>query len=325
MEIYGTLGPSCIRADVLRRMFALGMDGLRLNLSHRSLAQSADWLELAKQAAAACGKMPQLLMDLQGPELRVGRQGLPVELCEGQRMPLAALSLPRVLLSELKPGQELLLDDGKLQARVEPGDCCTVLRGGMLLPRKSVAVPGLTVHLPTLTGEDQENIRLAPQMGITGVMQSFVRGREDLLALRQALDDCGGGHIRIFAKVENLQGLNTLEEWIDLADQVIIARGDLGNAVPLWQLPAVQKQVADLCVARCKPFMVVTQLLASMEHRAVPTRAEVSDIFNAVVDGASSLMLTGETAAGDHPVEAMEYLTKTAAEALRFLKERKER
>ena len=180
------------------------------------------------------------------------------------------------------------------------------------------------MDLPALTAGDWNNLRLAPKMGVTGVMQSFVRGGEDLLALRQALEACGGGHIRIFAKVEDRRGLESLPDWMDLADCVVIARGDLGNSMPLWQLPAAQKRIAALCRQRGKPFLVVTQLLASMERSAVPTRAEVSDIFNAVLDGASALMLTGETAAGRWPAEAMTYLCRTAAQAGDFLRERKE-
>ena len=324
MEIYGTFGPACTSLPVLTEMFRSGMCGLRLNLSHRSLEESRDWLELAQKAAGACGRTTQILMDLQGPELRVGREGLPLELPEGETLPLSALRLPPVLLEQLRPGQELLLDDGKLQVIVGEGETCRVVRGGILLPRKSVAAPGLTVELPALTEEDHRNLRLAAQMGVTGVMQSFVRGREDLLALREALRQYGGEHIRIFAKVENRQGLETLPDWIDLADCIVIARGDLGNAVPLWQLPAIQKGIAALCIARGKPFLVVTQLLASMEERAVPTRAEVSDIFNAVLDGAWALMLTGETAAGRYPAEAMAYLCNTVVEAMRFLQMGKE-
>ena len=324
MEIYGTFGPVCTSLPVLTEMFRSGMCGLRLNLSHRSLEESRDWLELAQKAAGACGRTSQILMDLQGPELRVGREGLPLELPEGETLPLSALRLPPVLLEQLQPGQELLLDDGKLQVIVGEGDTCRVVRGGTLLPRKSVAAPGLAVELPALTEEDHRNLRLAAQMGVTGVMQSFVRGREDLLALREALRQYGGEHIRIFAKVENRQGLETLPDWIDLADCIVIARGDLGNAVPLWQLPAIQKGIAALCIARGKPFLVVTQLLASMEERAVPTRAEVSDIFNAVLDGAWALMLTGETAVGRYPAEAMAYLCNTVVEAMRFLQMGKE-
>lgn len=324
MELYGTLGPACTSLPVLVEMFRAGMCGLRLNLSHRSLSQSKDWLALAAEAAAQCGKAPQILMDLQGPELRVGREGLPLTLPEEESIPLAALCLPDVLCGRLYPGQCLLLDDGKLQVTVQQNNVCQVVRGGTLLPGKSVAAPGLTIPMPALTAADHENLRLASQMGVTGVMQSFVRGREDLLELRQALQAYGGEHIRLFAKVENLSGLESLESWIGLADCIVIARGDLGNAVPLWQLPAVQKRISALCRAKNKPFLVVTQMLASMEKRAVPTRAEVSDIFNAVLDGASALMLTGETAAGHYPAEAMDYLCKTAGEAQNFLRERKE-
>jgi pyruvate kinase len=247
-----------------------------------------------------------------------------VELPEGEILPLEDLCLPTVLRPHLQPGQELLLDDGKLQVLVQPENTCRVLRGGRLLPRKSVAAPGVDLRLPALTDEDHENLRLAPKMGITGVMQSFVRGREDLLALREALKQSGGEHIGIFAKVESQQGLETLPDWMDLADCIVIARGDLGNAMPLWELPAVQKRISALCREKGKPFLVVTQLLASMESRAVPTRAEVSDIFNAVLDGADALMLTGETAAGAYPVQAMTYLCNTAREALAFRSQRKE-
>lgn len=324
MEIYGTFGPACVRQDTLRAMFQTGMCGLRLNLSHRSLEESREWLEIAQKAAESCGVKPQILTDLQGPELRVGRSGLPLELQENAVLPVEKLCLPKVLIPYLTAGQELLLDDGKLQMQLVDDKTCRVLRGGTLLPGKSVAAVGLSVALPALTEADHANLRLAARMGVTGVMQSFVRGREDLLELREALRQYGGEHIRIFAKVENLQGLKTLPDWMDLADCIVIARGDLGNAMPLWKLPAVQKDIAALCNARQKPFLVVTQMLASMEHCAVPTRAEVSDIFNAVMDGASALMLTGETAAGEYPVQAMTYLCNTAEEALRFLQMGKE-
>lgn len=324
LEVYATLGPACIHQDTLQKMFEAGMCGLRLNLSHRSLAQSGEWLSLAKKAAGNCGVTPQLLMDLQGPELRVGSIGLPLELAEGDMLSIQKLCLPEVLQAQLQVGHRLLLDDGKLEVELLENSHCRVLRRGTLLPRKSVAVQGLTVAMPALTAEDLENIRLAPQMGITGVMQSFVRGREDLLELRRALAAAGGEDIRVFAKVENRQGLESLPDWIDLADCVVIARGDLGNAMPLWQLPAAQKRIAGLCSLKAKPFLVVTQMLASMERSAVPTRAEVSDIFNAVLDGASALMLTGETAAGAYPVQAVEMMCRTASEALRFRADGKE-
>ena len=167
-----------------------------------------------------------------------------------------------------------------------------------------------------MTEADLQNLQLAEACGVTGVMLPFVRGAEDIRTLRRALEQAGAGQIRILAKIANLAGVRTLPEFLPLVDEVVIARRDLGNAMPLWELPRCQKQLSAVCRSAGVPFMVVTQMLDSMCSRAVPTRAEVSDIYNAVADGASSVMLTGETAAGQYPVEAMEYLVRTARTAL---------
>ena len=213
-----------------------------------------------------------------------------------------------------------MLDDGKLLVQVTQALpealVCTVVRGGTLQSRKSIAAPGLAVPSPTLTEEDLQNLKIAKQCGVTGVMLPFVRGKADILALRHALEEAGAADIRIFAKIENMTGVRALPEFIHLVDEVVIARGDLGNAMPLWELPRCQKQLSAACRAAGVPFMVVTQMLDSMCTRAVPTRAEVSDIYNAVLDGAASVMLTGETAAGQYPMQAMEYLVRTAQTAL---------
>ena len=168
---------------------------------------------------------------------------------------------------------------------------------------------------------DVENIRIAASCGVTGVMQPFVRSRRDLETVRQALDENGGANIRLFAKIENQMGLERLPEFLETADEIVIARGDLGNAMPLWELPAAQKRIEAQCRKAGKPFMVVTQMLASMEQNPVPTRAEVSDIFNAVADGAAAVMVTGETAVGKWPVEVIRYLSNTVQAAERFLRE----
>ena len=299
MDFYGTIGPACAELSTLQQMVRAGMTGLRMNLSHGSLAEHADWLELIQKAGVRT-----LLIDLQGPELRIGRLASPLTFSEGQQVFLGTdgIPCPACLLDAITPGQKLLLDDGKLLLRVNAVDTalhCTVLRGGLLQSRKSIAVPGVEVSSPTLTDEDLQNLRVAADCGVTGVMLPFVRSAED-----------------IRTKIENLAGVRTLPEFLPLVDQVVIARGDLGNAMPLWELPRCQKQLASLCRAAGVPFMVVTQMLDSMQTRAVPTRAEVSDIYNAVLDGAASLMLTGETAAGQYPVQAMEYLVKTAQTAL---------
>lgn len=317
LEFYGTIGPACADELTLRRMAEAGMTGLRFNLSHGSLAEHGDWLALARAAG-----IRQILIDLQGPELRIGRLARPVQLEAGQTLRLGqgGVPCPEALLRAVGPGQELLLDDGRLLVRVEAADAagldCTVLRGGVLQSRKSVAAPGAEIRCPTLTAEDRENLRAARRCGVTGVMLPFVRGAEDLRTLRQALAEVGAPEIRVLAKIENLEGVRALPEFLHLADEIVIARGDLGNAMPLWELPACQKQLTQVCRSAGVPFMVVTQLLDSMQHSAVPTRAEVSDVYNAVLDGAASLMLTGETAAGQWPIQAMEYLVRTARTAL---------
>lgn len=317
MEFYGTIGPACAQLETLQRMVKAGMTGIRMNLSHGPLSAHKDWLDIIHAVG-----IPQLLIDLQGPELRIGTLPQPLVLKPGQSLRLGqgGVPCPAALVHAARPGQNLLLDDGRLLVQVAETDGaalqCTVVRGGPLQSRKSLAAPGLTVASPTLTEEDLQNLQLAGTCGVTGVMLPFVRGAEDIRTLRRALEQAGAGQIRIFAKIESLAGVQALPEFLPLVDEVVIARGDLGNAMPLWELPRCQKQLSAVCRTAGVPFMVVTQMLDSMCSRAVPTRAEVSDIYNAVADGASSVMLTGETAAGQYPVEAMEYLVRTARTAL---------
>jgi pyruvate kinase len=315
LEFYGTIGPACAQLETLQRMVEAGMTGIRMNLSHGPLSAHKDWLDIIHAVG-----IPQLLIDLQGPELRIGTLPQPLVLEPGQNLRLGqgGVPCPAALVHAARPGQNLLLDDGRLLVQVAEAAAlqCTVVRGGTLQSRKSLAAPGLTVASPTLTEEDLQNLQLAGACGVTGVMLPFVRGAEDIRTLRRALEQAGAGQIRIFAKIESLAGVQALPEFLPLVDEVVIARGDLGNAMPLWELPRCQKQLSAVCRSAGVPFMVVTQMLDSMCSRAVPTRAEVSDIYNAVADGASSVMLTGETAAGQYPVEAMEYLVRTARTAL---------
>ena len=377
VKIYGTLGPACQDEKILTEMFALGMTGMRLNLSHVTLAESGELIGKMKRAAESCGVKPQLLIDLQGPELRTGAVAEPillkneeiVEICaaadqkvvefleknreeltetadkkknsesslvqnrtSAQRMP-ARIELPDITIPYLIPGQEILLDDGKIHLKVVENPenrkmgsgekrryFAKVLWGGLLKSRKSAAFPGAKINSPTLTKADLENIRLAKEMGVTGVMQPFVRGREDLECVKNALQEAGAEEVKLFAKIENLDGVRKLEELLPGADEIVIARGDLGNAVHLWDLPSVQREISQKCLVTGKPFMVVTQMLASMERNPVPTPAEVNDIFHAVLDGASSVMVTGETAAGDYPVEVIRYLVNTVRSAEKIIR-----
>ena len=308
-KIYGTLGPSCHEAGLLRKMIAEGMSGVRLNLSHVSLADSRDWLDEWNRASE--GRC-DLLIDMQGPEMRIGAmpEKLQFDLHDQITVPV-----PDRVVPYLKEGQEVMLDDGKLTARVlavgADGLRLLMLRAGELAGGKSIKIPGVENTLPALTEHDLANLAMAKQAGVTGVMQPFVRGAEDLRMLREVLVEAGAADIRIFAKLENRRGMERLADILTEADWIVIARGDLGNDLPLWELPTAQRQIAQACRKADVPFIVVTQMLASMEHAPVPTRAEVSDIDHAIVDGASGVMVTGETAVGEYPAEVIRYLTRT--------------
>ena len=312
-KIYGTLGPSCCKADLLREMIAQGMSGVRLNLSHVSLADSKEWLD--EWQAASQGKY-DLLIDMQGPEMRIEKLDEVLQFEAGDQM---EVPIPGRVLPFLEEDKEVLLDDGKILARVlsvdERGARLLMLRAGELSGGKSIKIPDVENTLSALTEHDLENLSLAKESGVTGVMQPFVRGAEDLREVRQALANAGAPDIRIFAKIENRRGMEKFDEILSEADWIVIARGDLGNDMPLWELPVAQKKIAEQCSKKGVPFIVVTQMLASMEHSPVPTRAEVSDIARAVWEQAGGVMVTGETAVGEYPVEVMKYLVNTVAAA----------
>lgn len=330
VRIYGTLGPACSDPEMLKKMFEEGMDGIRLNMSHTTLEGSADMIRMFFDAADACGVRPEFMMDMQGPELRTGKLSEPLLLKEGDLMGMDDIPFPQAVKDVISSGsgQEILLDDGKILLKAEGSGSNSgeiqpelrVVRGGALESRKSIAVPGCSISTPALTEADMENIGAAKKYGVTAVMQPFVRSREDLVEIRDALDRAGCENIRLFAKIENMTGAEKIEELIPCCDEIVIARGDLGNAMELWELPAVQKRIAACCRKACRDFMVVTQMLDSMTHRQVPTRAEVSDIFNAVLDGAASVMVTGETAAGEYPDIVIRYMAKTVREAEKYKK-----
>ncbi len=318
MDYYATLGAACADRAVLAALFREGMTAARLNLSHTTLAACAPMLEDFFAAAAEAGVKPRLVIDLQGPELRVGALDAPVPLSERKDVLLGdgGIPIPKNVAEEAEPGDRISLDDSamllEVEERTENALRCRVLRGGMLHSRKSLAVLGREIDAPALTEADRANLREAGRFGVTDVLQPFVRSAEDVRLVRQALDWEGLSSVRIMAKIENRRGLAHLDAILGAADEICIARGDLGNAMPLWELPRVQKEIAARCRAAGKPFCVATQLLWSMQERSVPTRAEVLDIYNCVLDGAAGLMLTGETAVGKYPAEAMRYLVKTA-------------
>lgn len=317
-EIYGTIGPSCMDEETLKEMIEAGMSGIRLNLSHASLAGSREILLHYRQACASAGIDGQLLIDMQGPELRIGNLRQDIDVREyislGGDIPVSP-----AVLAKIEKGDHILIDDGRiLLEAMEKQDerwFCKVLRPGILSSRKSFKIEGKEFNGPALTKEDRMNLSNAKSYGVNAVMQPFVRNGQDIRALRKVLHDYNCESIRIFAKIENQTGLQHLDEIMGESDMIVIARGDLGNDMPLWHLPAVQKDIEKKCLKKHKPFMVVTQMLTSMIENPVPTRAEVNDIFDAVYNGADAVMLTNETAVGKHPVEAMHYLAQTVMEA----------
>ena len=341
VDIYGTLGPACASQEILTEMFRAGMTGIRLNLSHISLRESEKQLEILHAAAREAGVTPRLLVDMQGPELRIGRLKAPLMLCEQEHVFLYneqaadeervrirrtkgnAVPVPEVVFDVLREDMQILLDDGRILLRVEsacdiPAVRALILRGGMLSGHKSIKIVGVDIHPPTMTAADLRNIRDASSYGVTGIMQPFVRNREDLETVRRALAENRADHLDLVAKIENREGMAQLDRLLPACDAICIARGDLGNDMDLWELPAAQKEIAAACRAAGRPFMVATQMLTSMENRAVPTRAEVNDIFNTVLDGAGGVMVTGETAVGKYPVETISYLANTAAQACQY-------
>ena len=339
-KVYGTVGPACCDTEMLVKLFEAGMTGIRINLSHVNLVEVTDWIENIRTAYARVKKenpaQPELemLIDLIGPEMRLGELLTERKINAGDKLTVMAegktnlfdpteLAVPAPVFEKLTEGTSLLIDDGKILLEVEEKRAraaeCVVVRGGTLRSEKSVAIPGVVFETPTLTESDIDNIRRAKEYGITGVMLPFVRGKEDLCNLEGALEAAGAKDMRVFAKIENLLGVEKVEELLPFCDEIIVARGDLGNAMPLWKLPVVQANIAKICNEAGKPFMIVTQMLSSMENSAVPTRAEVSDIYRAVSEGAASVMLTGETAIGKYPVESVEYMVQTVKAAEAYL------
>jgi len=319
-EIFGTFGPACETGDVLATMLHAGLTGMRLNLSHCDLDARTEQIAAYHAAAAVCDVETQLVIDTQGPELRLGDLH-PMQLENGMEVTLGegGLPVPPEILPVLEESDIILLDDGKIGLCVVSVESLSaharVVRGGLLRGRKSVKIVYKSVPMPMLTERDLRNVRRSKEYGVTGLLQPFVRSGSDLQELRRLLKENGAEHLKIFAKIECREGVEQLDDILPYADVIVIARGDLGNDMPLWQLPAVQKRISAACRAAGKPFVVVTQMLASMEKMPIPTRAEVSDIFNAVADGAWGVMLTGETAVGAYPAEAVRYLTNTAREA----------
>jgi pyruvate kinase len=309
---------------MLDKLVEAGMDAARLNFSHGSHEEHAERALLIREAQARAGRPLALIADLQGPKLRIGDLPGTVTLASGDDVVLSGDSAgepgdlpvsPPVLAEVLTPGQDVLIDDGLVHLQVEEVVAgrarCKVAIGGRVDSHKGVNVPGAALPIPSLTEKDLADLEFALTLGVDFVALSFVRSAGDIRALRELLQSAGSTAL-VIAKIEKAEALEELEAIIGASDAVMVARGDLGVEIGPAAVPLVQKRIIVRALEHGKPAITATQMLESMIHHADPTRAEASDVANAVLDGTSALMLSGETAMGNYPVESVQYMDRIA-------------
>ena len=323
-KIVATIGPASSDDAVVAALIEAGMDGARLNLSHGTHEDHARTAELVRTAEAASGRSISLIADLQGPKLRVGDLPAPVRLADGDSVVIAGEEVasgddipvsPSVLGSVLRPGHEVLIDDGHIRLRVDRVDggraACTVVVGGVVASHKGVNLPGVPLPIPSLTRKDLDDLEFALGLGVDYVALSFVRSAADVKALR-TLIEARASQAWVIAKIEKAEAVAALDEILAEAHGVMVARGDLGVEIGAADVPLLQKRIILAALERGKPVITATQMLESMIQSPEPTRAEASDVANAILDGTSAIMLSGETAVGAHPVEAVRVMDRIA-------------
>lgn len=330
-KIIATLGPATDTEGTVARLIEAGANAFRLNFSHGTQEEHERRLGEVRHAAAAAGIAVAVLQDLAGPKLRTGRiRGGTVELPDGKTVLLTAQQVEGTaeripvtypyLAEDVPPGSRILLDDGRieLEAVSREGDelRCRVVHGGVLGERKGVNFPGLSLRLPALTEKDREDLAFGLEKGVDYVALSFVRRAADLEEARAWMERAGKV-VPLIAKIEKPQALEDLPAILEASDGVMVARGDLGVELPPEQVPILQKEIIEQANARGRLVIVATQMLESMMHEPRPTRAEASDVANAIIDGADAVMLSGETAIGKYPVEAVEMMARIIVEAER--------
>jgi len=323
-KIVATLGPASDSPEMLRALARAGMNAARLNLSHGTHDEHAERVERLRAAEADVGHPIALIADLQGPKLRVGDLEEPVVLRQGEDITVCAEDAatngelpvaPAVIGDVLKPGHDVLIDDGLVRLRVgdvEAGRArCEVIVGGVVTSHKGVNLPGVPLPIPSLTRKDNADLEFALDIGVDFVALSFVRSAADVRDLR-ALIEQSGSHAHVIAKIEKAEAIDVLDDVLADTDAVMVARGDLGVEIGPALVPLIQKRIILKALERGKPVITATQMLESMVHHAEPTRAEASDVANAVLDGTSAVMLSGETAVGEFPLEAVTYMDRIA-------------
>jgi pyruvate kinase len=324
-KIVCTLGPAVASPERIRGLIDAGMDLARLNFSHGSHEDHQKVYQYVRDAAEAAGKSVGILADLQGPKIRLGRFAAgPVEWRTGETVVITSDDIEgthdrvactyRRLPTEVKTGDRLLIDDGKVALEVKgvAGGTdiqCLVVEGGPVSNHKGVSVPNVAVSVPAMSDKDAEDLRFALGLGVDLVALSFVRSPDDIKLVHEIMDELGKRR-PVVAKVEKPEAVTALEQIVDAFDAVMVARGDLGVEMPLDQVPLVQKRAVQLGREMAKPVIVATQMLDSMIENSRPTRAEASDVANAVLDGADAVMLSGETSVGRYPVLTVATMAK---------------
>ena len=327
-KIICTLGPNSDNPDIMRGLAENGMDVARFNFSHGSYSEHKARLELLKQVRKEVDRPIAALLDTKGPEIRTGllKDEKKVILQEGQEYTLTTREMEgdehigfinyAGLVEDVVPGNKILIDDGLIELEVkevkETDIVCTVINGGELGQRKGVNVPNVKIKLPALTDKDKEDMLFGIKNDVDFIAASFVRRADDINKMRKYLNDHGGYDVHIIAKIENREGVENIDEILAAAEGVMVARGDMGVEIPYEEVPVIQKMMIKKCVMAGKQVITATQMLDSMMKNPRPTRAETTDVANAIYDGTGAIMLSGETAAGAYPVEALETMVRIA-------------
>ncbi len=329
-KIVCTLGPASAKEETIKKMLLAGMNIARLNFSHGTHEGHRKMIETFRRVRDSLGMPAAVLLDTKGPEIRVGCfKGGSAELASGADFVLtteniegnsniASVSYDR-LPAQLSAGDKLLLDDGKLAIQVKSVEGCNinckVVHGGTISDNKSINIPGVEIDMPYMNERDRSDILFGIENDVDFIAASFVRSKEDVIELRKFVNYNGGHNIRVIAKIENMQGINNFDEILEVSDGIMIARGDMGVEVPFERLPGLQKRFIRRCYKAGKMVITATQMLESMINSPTPTRAEITDVANAVFDGTSAIMLSGESAMGKYPVKAVETMASIANQA----------
>lgn len=327
-KIVCTIGPSSESAEMLRKLVIAGMNVARLNFSHGAMEEHAQRIEAIRKIEAELGKPIAILQDLPGPKIRTGDMQGMVELQQGRTFVFTTRSVPGnaeeinlpypELVAQAAPGQQIFVADGQLEFRVESAtdtDIITkVIVGGMIGGRKGVNMPGAKISVPSVTEKDLAALDFGLKYNVDWVAASFVRCAADLDPVRSKIASSGKS-TRLIAKIEKSEAVSDIDSIIEAADGIMVARGDLGVEIPLERVPAVQKSIIKKCNLAGKPVITATQMLESMIGNRRPTRAEVTDVANAILDGTDAVMLSGETAIGEFPVDTVTTMSKIAVQA----------